>query len=147
MTQAKTIEDRLQRLEDLQEITQLLVDYGELLDLRDLDGFARLWAEDAEFVMSTGRTATGRQAIHDMLADVMANSPATAMHLETNPRITLDGDRATSTIMYAVAFAQDDGLARITMVGHHHSEHVRTADGWKIQHRRNVVDLPESGHP
>jgi uncharacterized protein (TIGR02246 family) len=142
-----TIEERLQRLEDIQEITQSLVDYGELLDLRDLDAFAELWTEDAEFVMSTGRTAQGRSSIREMLAAVMANSPAAAMHLETNPRVVLDGDRATSTIMYAVAFTQDDGLARITMLGHHHSEHVRTPDGWKIGRRRNVIDLPESGHP
>jgi uncharacterized protein (TIGR02246 family) len=142
-----TLEARLQRLEDLQEITQLLVDYGELLDLRDLDGFAALWADDAEFVMSTGRTAKGRQAIRDMLAEIMAKSPNAVLHLESNPRITLDGDRATSTMMYAVASTQDDGLARVTMLGHHFSEHVRTADGWKIQRRENVVDLPETGHP
>jgi uncharacterized protein (TIGR02246 family) len=141
------LEARLQRLEDLQAISQLLVDYGELLDLRDLDGFAALWADDAEFVMSTGRTAHGRQAIRDMLAAVMQNSPNAAMHLETNPRIQLDGDRATSTIMYAVGVTQPDGLARITMIGHHHDELTRTADGWRIQRRHNVVNLPETGHP
>lgn len=137
----------MQRLEDLQEITQLLVDYGELLDLRDLDGFAELWAEDAEFVMSTGRSARGRAAIRAMLAAVMARSPAAARHIETNPRITLDGDRARSTTMYSVAFTQDDGLARVTMVGHHHDELVRTGDGWRLHRRWNVVDLPETGHP
>ncbi len=142
-----TFEARLQRLEDLEAIGQLLVDYGELLDLRDLDGFAELWAEDAEFVMSTGRSARGRAAIREMLAEVMARSPAAAMHIETNPRITLDGDRARSTIMYSVAFTQDDGLARVTMVGHHHDDLVRTGEGWRIQRRLNVVNLPESGHP
>ncbi|HEY4333020.1 MAG TPA: nuclear transport factor 2 family protein [Ilumatobacteraceae bacterium] len=141
------LERRLKRLEDLQEITQLLVDYGELLDLRDLDGFAALWAEDAEFVMSTGRSAMGRAAIREMLAAVMARSPAAAMHIETNPRIHLDGDAATSTIMYAAAFTQSDGLARVTMLGHHHDDLVRTPDGWKIKRRRNVVNLPETGHP
>jgi uncharacterized protein (TIGR02246 family) len=147
VTDVTTLEARVQRLEDLQAITQLLVDYGELLDQRDLDGFAALWDEDAEFTMSTGRASTGRAAIRAMLADVMAQSPKAAMHIETNPRVTLDGDRATSTIMYAVAFTQDDGLARVTMLGHHHDELVRTADGWRIKRRRNVVDLPETGHP
>lgn len=147
MDVASTLEARLLRLEDLQEITQLLIDYGELLDLRDLDGFAALWVEDAEFVMSTGRSASGRQAIRDMLAAVMERSPASAIHIETNPRITLDGDRASSTILYSVAFTQPDGLARVTMIGHHHDELVRTPDGWRIKRRRNVINLPETGHP
>jgi uncharacterized protein (TIGR02246 family) len=142
-----TLEARLQRLEDLQEITQLLVDYGELLDLRDLDGFAALWADDAEFVMSTGRTAQGRDAIRAMLADTMARSTQIVRHLEANARVTLDGDRATATTMFAVASTQDDGLARVTMFGHHHDELVRTDEGWRLWRRHNVVDLPETGHP
>ncbi len=69
------------------------------------------------------------------------------MHIESNPRVTLDGDRATSTIMFAVASTQADGLARVAMLGHHFSDLIRTPDGWKIAHRRNVVELPETGHP
>ena len=68
-------------------------------------------------------------------------------HLEANSRVTLDGDRATATTMFAVASTQDDGFARVTMFGHHHDELVRTDDGWKLWRRRNVVDLPETGHP
>src|SRR5580704_6935540 len=146
MTMETSLEARLQRLEDLQAITQLLIDYGEFLDLRDLDAFEQLWAEDAEFLMSSGRSARGQGAIREMLAEVMELNANHAMHMETNPRIVLDGDTASSTVMFAVAFTQDDGKARVTMLGHHHDELVRTADGWKIRHRRNVVDLPETGH-
>jgi hypothetical protein len=38
-------------------------------------------------------------------------------------------------------------MARVTMLGHHHSEFVRTDEGWRIQKRHNVVELPETGHP
>jgi hypothetical protein len=69
------------------------------------------------------------------------------VHLEINPRITIDGDRARCTNMYAAAFTQEDGLARVTLLGHHHSEMIRTAEGWKIKQRHNVVNLPETGHP
>ncbi len=143
----ESLEDRVRRLEDRQEILQSLIDYGELLDTRDLDAWAELWAEDGEFEMSTGRLARGRQSIKDMLAAVIAGSTESVLHLEINPRITLDGDQASSTMLYAVAKTQDDGLTRVIFLGHHHSRHVRTADGWKISYRRNVVDLPETGHP
>ena len=148
MTSSKmSLEERVRLLEDRAEILQSLVDYGELLDTRDLDAWAELWAEDGEFEMSTGRLAKGRQAIKDMLAAVIAGSTESVLHMEINPRITLDGDQASSTMLYAVAKTQDDGLTRVIFLGHHHSRHVRTADGWKISYRRNVVDLPETGHP
>jgi hypothetical protein len=64
-----------------------------------------------------------------------------------NPRVAVDGDTATSTVLYAVARTQPDGFSRVVWMGHHYSSHVRTAGGWKIAGRRNVVDLPETGHP
>jgi hypothetical protein len=36
-----------------------------------------------------------------MLGAIIANSPQTVLHLEINPRITIDGDEATSTMLYA----------------------------------------------
>jgi ketosteroid isomerase-like protein len=147
MSPAESLETRIRRLEDHQEILQSLIEYGELLDARDLGAWAQLWAEDGEFEMSTGRIARGRQAIHDMLAKVMESSTKPVLHLETNHRIQLDGDSATSTMLYGVARTQDDGLTRIIWLGHHHSRHRRTPGGWKISYRRNTVDLPETGHP
>lgn len=146
-TATETLEARVRRLEDLEEIRQSLIDYGELLDARDLDAWAELWAEDGEFEMSTGRLAKGRQAIKDMLGAVIAKSATSVLHMEINPRVTLDGDQASSTMLYAVARTQDDGLTRVIWLGHHYSRHARTPEGWKISYRRNTVDLPETGHP
>jgi hypothetical protein len=142
-----SLETRLRRLEDHQEILQSLIDYGELLDARDLDSWGELWSDDGEFEMSTGTTARGRRAIVGMLRSVMRRSAQSVLHLEINPRITIDGDTARSTMLYGVARTQDDGLTRLVWLGHHHSRHVRTPAGWKISYRRNTVDLPETGHP
>jgi len=149
MASNDSLEARVRRLEDHQEILQSLIDYGELLDSRDLDAWAQLWATDGEFEMSTGKVAKGRAEIKAMLGAIIARSPQSVLHLELNPRITItiDGDEATSTMMFAVARTQDDGLTRVVWLGHHHSRHVRTPDGWKISYRRNTVDLPETGHP
>lgn len=146
-TSELSLEERVALLEDRAEILQSLVDYGELLDTRDLDAWAELWAEDGEFEMSSGKTAQGRDAIKAMLAAVMANNPPAVVHMEMNPRITLDGDTASSTMLYGVGRTQEDGLTRVIWFGHHYSRHTRTPDGWKIQYRRNTVDLPETGHP
>ena len=46
-----SIEARLQRLEDLQAINQLFIDYGEHLDAGDFDAYAELFAEDGEVLL------------------------------------------------------------------------------------------------
>jgi hypothetical protein len=40
-----SVEARLQRLEDMEEIRLLLLDYGRLLDARDLAAYSRLFAK------------------------------------------------------------------------------------------------------
>ena len=50
---------RLQRLEDLQAIHQLFVDYGAFLDAGDLDGYASLFADDGELLLGPLGRATG----------------------------------------------------------------------------------------
>ena len=147
MANDSDLERRIRRLEDHHEILQSLIDYGELLDARDLEAWTALWAQDGEFEMSTGRIAKGREAIGAMLGSVMAASTQSVIHLEANPRISIDGDSATSTMLFGVARTEPDGLTRMVWFGHHHSRHVRTADGWKIAYRRNAVELPETGHP
>ena len=90
-----------------------------------------------------------QEILRSLLGSIIANSPQSVLHLELNPRVAIDitGDEASSTMMFAVARTQDDGLTRVVWLGHHHSRHVRTPDGWKINYRRNTVDLPETGHP
>src|SRR5262249_29539302 len=52
--QKSTVEARLQRLEDIEEIRLLLLDYGRFLDARDLAAYSRLFAKDGEWVGGFG---------------------------------------------------------------------------------------------
>ena len=51
---AASLAARLQRLEDVEEIQALLLDYGRLLDSRDLPGYSRLFAKEGEWVGGFG---------------------------------------------------------------------------------------------
>ena len=137
-----SIEARLRRLEDLQAINQLFIDYGEHLDAGDFDAYADLFAEDGEVLLGPMGSATGRAEIQQLMTGMLADRVGTTFHIVSSPRIALDGDTATSTVMWSVATAADDGLARISMVGHHVDDLVRTADGWRFQRRRGLVNLP-----
>lgn len=139
-----SIEARLRRLEDLQAIHQLFIDYGEHLDAGDFKAYAELFADDGEVLLGPMGRATGRQEIKALMTGMLSGSVGTTFHIVSSPRVLLDGDTATSTVMWSVATAADDGLARISMVGHHSDDLVRTHDGWRFQRRRGIVNLPAS---
>ena len=96
------IEARLRRLEDLLEIQQLFVDYGRHLDAHDFDAYAALFAEGGEVLLGPLGRATGRAEIKALMERTMADLASSNYHLVTNPTITLDGDRATATVMWTV---------------------------------------------
>lgn len=137
-----SIEARLQRLEDLQAINQLFIDYGEHLDAGDFAAYAQLFAEDGEVLLGPMGRAAGRSQIEALMTSNLAAGVGSTFHIVCSPRITVNGDTASSTVMWSVATSADDGLARVSMVGHHLDDLVRTPDGWRFQRRRGIVNLP-----
>src|SRR5690349_11213603 len=59
---SKSLAARVQRLEDIQEIQAVLLDYGRFLDARDFGAYSRLFAKDGEWVGGFG-TVQGPAAI------------------------------------------------------------------------------------
>ena len=106
------IESRVQRLEDVQAINQLFIDYGDYLDSGDFDAYADLFAEDGEVLFGPLGKATGRIDIKALMTAMLADKVGSTYHIISSPRIALDGDQATATVMWSVATLDDDGLAR-----------------------------------
>jgi len=138
------IEERLTRLEDLAAIHQLFVDYGEHLDAGDFDAYAQLFAEDGEVLLGPMGRAKGREAIRDLMTAALADRVGSTYHIVSSPRVALDGDTASSTVMWSVAAMADDGLARVTMLGHHVDQLVKRDGRWWFQRREGVVNLPST---
>ncbi len=138
----ETIEQRLQRLEDLEEIRQLFVDYGHSLDRHDFASYAQLFSEEAELLLGPLGRATGRAAIREQMERAMPGDPGGSYHLITNPRITLDGDRATSEVMWSVITRGADGSPVLSMLGRHRDVLVREDGRWRFQRREGHIDVP-----
>jgi hypothetical protein len=133
---------RLRRLEDLEEIRQLFIDYGLLLDRGDYGAYAHLFAEEGELLLGPMGRARGRREIEAMMARI--GSPGTSLHLITSPIVTLDGDRATARVMWTVINRAEDGNPLVGMVGHHEDDLVREAGRWRFQRRRGFVEIPRA---
>jgi len=92
-----SIAARLQRLEDTEEIRTLLLDYGRLLDLRDLAGYSRLFAKDGEWVGGFG-SAKGPAEILAFMQKNLGTGPNrnNSFHILSNFEIEVKGDSATA---------------------------------------------------
>src|SRR5262245_36423042 len=106
-----SLEARLQRLEDLEAIHRLFLDYGHALDGKRFEDVAKLWAEDGEFVLPFD-TVKGPDAVlrvmKEMLGRDLAVEAGKDIHVFANPVVDLDGDRATATSFW-IYITPDDG--------------------------------------
>lgn len=137
---------RVQATEDRQEIAQLVVEYGHLLDTHDLVGYSNLFAKDGEWIGGFGR-AKGPKAILAMMNKYIGTAPFDAknvkgFHLLTNIVIHLKGDHATawSRIVYMVR--NKDDKPSPAMGGHYDDELVRENGHWKFLRRVVMMEIP-----
>jgi uncharacterized protein (TIGR02246 family) len=132
-----SLEERLQRLEDLEEIRGLLEEYARCLDAGDHAAYAQLFTEDGELHAQLGE-AKGREAIRDLLdARLKGDRPAprTAFHQIGNATIEVDGDRATSRVLWAYVTHDDGGYPLILQLGHYDDQLVRDGGRWRFARR------------
>ena len=63
------------------------------------------------------------------------------VHLNGNPAVTLDGDRATSVVIWSYITHDDDGFPLLLQLGHYYDDLVREDGAWRFQRRRITRDL------
>jgi hypothetical protein len=134
-----TLEARLRRLEDIEEIRQLKARYCALADRgyegagNDDDGFAELFVDDGVFEASVG-PIRGREAIRARCGHFQPFG----LHLAVNPAIEVDGDTATAAWSALIPSTTADDRA-LLVAGRYEEELVRTASGWRYKHVRFVA--------
>lgn len=132
--------ERLQHLEDREQIQELLVAYGATLDRHDFAAFGRLFTEDAEYAAGAGAPARGRTAIQAQLEKTITSNPSNLpppnFHLSFNPSIRIDGDRAT--VHSLGAYVAPDPATRTTRMVFfvtYQDQMVRRDGRWLFQRR------------
>jgi uncharacterized protein (TIGR02246 family) len=140
-----TLAARVQRLEDIEEIRTLLIDYGRLLDAHDLAGYSRLFAKDGEWVGGFG-SAKGPAAIQAMmeknLGVTRTSKPGSTYHLLTNFEIDPHGDTATAWSRWSFTVTADNKPS-ILYGGHYDDTLVREDGHWRFQRRVAANDIPQ----
>jgi hypothetical protein len=153
-----SLEARVQRLEDLEEIRALFLEYGTCLDGKQFAAMAALWAEDGQIVNSQGAgagQARGPRAIealmNSMLGSDLALEPGGEFHVFANPDVEVEvgADRATSRVMWLYFTADDDGWPQLGQMGHYEDVLIREDGRWRFESRDwpRDVGIPGAGVP
>ena len=70
--------------------------------------------------------------------------PGSDLHIIGTPMIELDGDTATSEVMWTVVRRDSQDNPVVSMVGRHRDDLVRERGQWRIKRRRGFVDIPSA---
>jgi ketosteroid isomerase-like protein len=127
---------RLQELEDREAIRQIFVDYAKYLDSGDFAGYGSLFATDGVLAAQLGE-AVGPAAITALLEQtlgphVRGHLPP-SIHVMNNQRIDLDGDTATTVVVWFYLTTDPDGVPTVLQSGRYTDELVRENGQWKIR--------------
>ena len=134
-----SIEQRIQRLEDIEAIRQLKHRYCAFCDDNyNKDGIAGLFAEDAVWNGGAFGLAEGRAAIKELFEKAPA-AIRFAVHSVSNGIIDVTGDTATGEwlLWQPMVMRQDDQALWLSAA--YKDEYVRTPAGWLI--KRLTLDL------
>ncbi|MCY4565678.1 MAG: nuclear transport factor 2 family protein [Gammaproteobacteria bacterium] len=134
----KTVEERLQTLEDIEEIRKLKALYCAACDDdHNPDRLGPLFAPDAVWEAAVTGRAEGREAIRKLLGDVgRSGRIRNSAHHAINPIIEVDGDSARGhwrLIMLWTGNLPDGDVRFLRIIGWYREEYVRLDGRWYIQ--------------
>ena len=150
--QTRTLEERVQALEDALEIANLKATYVNGADggwtfnprSSDPDEIVPLFAEDGAWHSDSQGRAEGREAIRKAWEKFSQAMPF-AFHTISNPKIQVDGDTATGE-WHLMMRGTDANGQEFWSAGIYQDEFVRTPEGWRVKktHPRLVFLGPYS---
>jgi 3-phenylpropionate/cinnamic acid dioxygenase small subunit len=147
---SRSLEARVKAIEDEQQIRDLLIEYGHLLDTKDYVAYGNLFARNG--------TWDGSLGLHKGPADITAmlahprngRAPAPfdpknvqSFHLMTNFKIQVDGDRATARSKWTFFTKSADKKPTPNLSGHYDDTLIREDGRWKFLSRVAQHDIPE----
>jgi uncharacterized protein (TIGR02246 family) len=139
------LRSRISALEDREEIRRLIQEYRRTLDERDLHSFSLLFAENGTWTGGLGE-ATGPEAIQRMLEESLDDNPPapgpTLFHLNTDPAITVEGERATAFTFWVHVRRAEDDTPGIPTLGYYNDLLTKERGRWRFLRREAHRSIP-----
>lgn len=140
---------RLQKVEDEKEIRDLMVDYGRTLDAGNFAAYSGLFAKNGEWsgLLPEFTTVKGRENIRTAMEKNFKDRKydpkhVTNLHVFSNMKITVQGDRATGYSRWTVLSRNDRNEPYPRVSGRYEDTFIREDGHWKFQSRLAQREIP-----
>jgi 3-phenylpropionate/cinnamic acid dioxygenase small subunit len=134
----RTIEARLQRVEDHTAIARLLMEYGRTLDTRNFAAYSQLFATNGEWKGALGSfrgPAAIQAAMEKIFTDAAADIPkGRNFHVMSNFDIDVQGDRATASSMF-IFYKMEGSKPEAAVAGRYEDILIREQGVWRFLQR------------
>ncbi|MFC9790667.1 nuclear transport factor 2 family protein [Rhodococcus sp. NPDC127528] len=145
-----SLEDRLAVVEDTLAILRLEGAYSPSWDAGDAQAWSELFCEDGVFeVVAVGDApefvVRGRAELRRFCTEFTSHT--SGIHLLNTPAIALDGDTASARVHFEFRSGFQSGAEtrHAHVAGHYTVAYRRTAEGWRISHRREQAVRRDRG--
>ena len=147
-----TLEERIARLEAIEEIRELKAWYcAHCDDGYRPDALAELFTKDGVIDAGPFGRHEGREAIRRYFAEI-SNSIVFAAHLVTNPIIAVEGPRATGRwrLLVPATMVREGRKEAVWILGDYRDEYVREDGRWRFSNvalEINFIAPHDTGWP
>ena len=133
---------RIQRLEDIEEIRVVLLNYGRYLDAHDFAAYSQLFAKDGEWTGGFG-SVKGPAAIQAFMEkNIPGPNTGHTFHLLSNFVIEVHGDTATAWSRWTYVTPNAEKRPAMAQAGRYDDQLVRENGHWKFRRRVAGNDIP-----
>jgi len=135
------LEKRITRLEDIEAIKQLKALYCDICDdMHNPDRITSVFAEDAIWESPDFGKAEGHDAIRELFQG-FKEMFSFSQHNIMNPRIEVDGDRATGIWYIMGPWTHSENNEEKWFALRYDDDYVKVDGVWKYQHLRVVMRM------
>ncbi len=143
------LQERVRALEDEKQIRDLMTQYGQLLDRGDFASYSQLFSRNGEWsgLLSDYTTIKGPENIRAAMEKNFAQRKydpqnVTNLHLLSNFKVEVDGDRGTGYSRWTVLTRTDKSEPFTRVSGRYEDAFIREDGQWKFLSRVAQREIP-----
>jgi ketosteroid isomerase-like protein len=133
-----TLDDRIRRLEDIEEVRRLRNMYHHFVNENLPDRFREIYTDDGVIQIDTHMKFVGIEAIVEGFRKIPARTPLVKQFVHSH-QVDVAGDTTTAFAYIEARYAQDG--QSLMVAGRYDETYVRTSAGWRITTTYAKVDF------